>query len=239
LNLTGRQEDLLKAVYKTGTPVVLVLINGRPLSIPWAAEHIPSIVEAWIPGEKGGEAVADILFGDYNPSGKLAVTIPRHAGQLPVYYNHMPSRQAWETASFGASYVDMPATPLWEFGLGLSYTKYEYSNLKITPKEIGNYGEVTISVDVKNTGKRAGSEVVQLYVRDLIASVVRPVKELKGFDKVMLSPGELKTIEFKLSNESLGFYNKNMEFVVEPGSFEVMIGSSSEDIRLKSEFKIK
>jgi beta-glucosidase len=237
LDLTGIQEDLLKAVYETGTPTILVLINGRPLSIPWAAEHIPAIVEAWLPGEKGGEAVASVLFGDYNPSGKLPITFPRHVGQLPVYYNHMPSRQ--EAIQSTKTYVDMPASPLWEFGFGLSYTSYEYDNLRITPQETSPYGEVKVSIDVMNVGERRGSEVVQLYVRDPLASVTSPIKELKGFSKVMLEPNEVKTVEFVLDHESLALYNGVMEYVVEPGIFEVMVGSSSDDIRLEGKFEVK
>lgn len=239
LDLTGMQENLLKAVYETGTPTILVLINGRPLSIQWAAEHIPAIVEAWVPGEKGGKAIADVLFGDYNPSGKLSVTVPRHSGQLPAYYNYMPSKQEWIDNHWGAAYVDMPATPLWEFGYGLSYTTYGYSNLKITPAETGTDGEIKVSCEVQNTGKMKGSEVVQLYIRDEISSVTRPVKELKGFEKIKLEPGEKKTVEFTLTHEQLAFYNRNMDFVVEPGIFNVMVGSSSENIRLKGEFEIK
>jgi beta-glucosidase len=239
LDLTGLQEDLLKAVYSTGTPTILVLINGRPLSIRWAAEKIPAIIEAWLPGEMGGQAVADIIFGDCNPSGKLPVTVPRHVGQLPVYYNYMPDKEEWINNGWGKAYADMPATPLWEFGFGLSYTKFEYANLKVNPRETGAYGEVRISVDVRNTGGRKGSEVVQLYVRDLIASVTVPVKELKGFKKVMLEPGEQKRVEFILNHDDLSFYNKSMDLVVEPGTFAVMVGSSSEDIRLKGEFDVK
>ncbi|MFH0757989.1 MAG: glycoside hydrolase family 3 C-terminal domain-containing protein [Bacteroidota bacterium] len=239
LDLTGLQEDLLKAVYETGTPVVLVLINGRPLSIRWAAENIPAIVEAWLPGEQGGHAVADVLFGDFNPGGKLPLTVPRHSGQLPVYYNHMPEKEHWITHGWGTAYADMPPTPLWEFGFGLSYTSFEYSNLQITPGSTGTYGEVLISVDVKNTGERQGHEVVQLYIRDLIASVTVPVKELRGFEKILLEPGETKTIRFRLNHNDLSFYNKNMERVVEPGTFRVMVGSSSGDIRLKGEFEVK
>jgi beta-glucosidase len=239
LDLTGLQEDLLKAVYATGTPTILVLINGRPLSIRWAAEKIPAIIEAWLPGEMGGQAVADIIFGDCNPSGKLPVTVPRHVGQLPVYYNYMPDKEEWINNGWGKAYADMPATPLWEFGFGLSYTKFEYANLKVNPRETGAYGEVRISVDVRNTGERKGSEVVQLYVRDLIASVTVPVKELKGFKKVMLEPGEQKRVEFILNHDDLSFYNKSMDLVVEPGTFAVMVGSSSEDIRLKGEFDVK
>ena len=239
LDLTGLQEDLLKAVYETGTPTILVLINGRPLSIRWAAEKIPAILEAWLPGESGGEAVADIIFGDYNPDGKLPVTVPRHVGQLPVFYNYMPEKQYWINEGWGKAYADMPATPLWEFGFGLSYTKFEYSNIQINPGEINNYGEISISVDVENTGKRKGNEVVQLYIRDLIASVTVPVKELKGFKKLELEPGEKKTVQFKLNHNDLSLYNRSMELVVEPGTFAVMVGSSSEDIRLKGEFSVK
>jgi beta-glucosidase len=238
LDLTGLQEDLLKAVYETGTPTILVLINGRPLSIRWAADNIPAIIEAWLPGERGGQAVADVIFGDCNPSGKLPVTVPRHVGQLPVYYNYMPDKEEWIKHGWGKAYADMPATPLWEFGFGLSYTKFEYSNLKINPIETGAYGEVSISVAVKNTGDKKGSEVVQLYIRDLIASVAVPVKELKGFKKIMLEPGEQKTVEFRLNHDDLSFYNKSMELVVEPGTFAVMVGSSSEDVRLSGEFHL-
>ena len=239
LDITGLQEDLLKAVYTTGTPTILVLINGRPLSIRWAAEKIPAIIEAWLPGEKGGEAVADIIFGDCNPSGKLPITVPRHVGQLPVYYNYMPDKEEWIKHGWGKAYADMPAAPLWEFGFGLSYTKFEYSNLQINPGVTGDYGEVSVKATVRNTGDRKGSEVVQLYIRDLIASVTVPVKELKGFEKIMLEPGEQKIVEFRLNHDDLAFYNKSMDLVVEPGTFAVMVGSSSEDIRLKGNFEVK
>ncbi len=239
LDLTGLQEELLKAVYETGTPTILVLINGRPLSIRWAAENIPAIVEAWIPGEKGGLAIAEVLFGDYNPGGKLPVTVPRHSGQLPSFYNYMPSKQEWIDNHWGKAYVDMPATPLWEFGYGLSYTSYEYSNLKIAPGRLSPGGEIRISVDVRNTGKRKGNEIVQLYINDQVATLTRPVKELKGFDKISLEPSETKTVEFILKPENLAFYNRIMNFVAEPGRFKVMIGASSEDIRLTGEFELK
>lgn len=239
LDLTGMQEELLKAVYETGTPVILVLINGRPLSIRWAAENIPVIVEAWTPGEQGGHAIADILFGDYNPSGKLAITIPRHSGQLPAYYNYTTAKEHWINNAWGKAYVDMPTTPLWEFGFGLSYTGYEYSNLRISPTEIGDHGEVNVTVDVRNIGDRKGDEVVQLYIRDLVASVIKPVKELKGFRKITLEPGETRTVEFTLKHDDLALYDRNMNYVVEPGTFSVMVGSSSEDIRLKGTFEVK
>jgi beta-glucosidase len=239
LDLTGLQEDLLKAVYETGTPTILVLINGRPLSIRWAAEKIPAIIEAWLPGEVGGQAVAEVIFGDYNPSGKLPITVARHSGQLPVYYNFMPEKEYWTEHGWGKAYADMPSSPLWEFGFGLSYTKFEYGNLRIAPEEIGGFGEVAISVDVKNSGDRKGSEVVQLYIRDLIASVTVPVKELKGFEKITLDPGERRTVTFRLTHDDLALYNRSMEWTVEPGDFEVMVGSSSKDIRLRGEFEVK
>ncbi len=194
LDLTGMQEELLKAVHSTGTPTIVVLINGRPLSIRWAAENSPAIVEAWMCGEQGGNAVADVLFGDYNPGGKLPITVPRHSGQLPSYYNYSKTKA-------GKKYVDMAGTPLYEFGFGLSYTSFEYSNLQISPKEIGTGGEIEISVDVKNTGKRMGEEVVQLYINDVLSSVTTPVKELKGFSKLALEPGETKTEKLKLLPE--------------------------------------
>lgn len=239
LDLTGLQEDLVKAVYETGTPTIVVLINGRPLSIRWIAEHVPAIVEAWNCGEKGGSAIADVLFGNYNPSGRLPITVPRHVGQLPVYYNHKPSKAYWIERSGGKGYVDISATPLFEFGYGLSYTKFEYSNLQITPKSIGPAGEVHITVDVTNVGDREGCEVVQLYINDVISTVSTPIKELKGFEKITLSPGEKKTVEFKLTPEHLSLLNQHLEPVVETGTFDIMIGSSSEDIRLKGSFTVR
>ena len=181
--MTGLQQELVKAVYDTGTPTIVVLINGRPLSTRWIAEHVPVILEAWLPGERGGHAVADILFGDYNPSGRLAITVPRHVGQLPVYYNMKPLKALWRKRR---GYVDMSALPLFEFGYGLSYTKFEYSNLRITPQETKPGSTVHISVDVKNIGDRTGQEVVQLYINDVISSVSTPVIELKGFKKITL-----------------------------------------------------
>jgi beta-glucosidase len=232
LDLTGRQEELLEAVAAAGKPTVLVLVNGRPLSVRWAAEHIPTIVEAWNCGERGGEAVADVLFGDYNPSGRLAITVPRHSGQLPMYYNYMPSKAR-------RRYVDMPITPLWEFGYGLSYTKFEYANLNLSSKEIGTRGSVEVSVEVSNVGSRTGEEVLQLYINDVVSSVTRPVKELKGFQKIALGPGEKKTVRFTLTPEELAFYDQNMVRRVEPGTFNVMVGSSSEQIRLKGSFEVR
>ncbi len=239
LDLTGLQEDLVKAVYETGTPTIVVLINGRPLSIRWIAEHVPAIVEAWNCGEKGGSAVADVLFGHYNPSGRLPITFPRHVGQLPVYYNQKPSKAYWIERSGGRGYVDISATPLFEFGYGLSYTEFAYSNLQIIPKSIGRAGEVSITLEVKNVGDREGCEVVQLYINDVISTVSTPIKELKGFEKIALSPGKKKIVEFKLTPEHLSLLNLHLEPVVEHGTFDIMIGSSSEDIRLKGSVTVR
>ncbi len=229
LDLTGLQEDLLKAVYATGTPVIVVLINGRPLSIRWASEKVPAIVEAWMCGEQGGNAVADVIFGDYNPGGKLPITVPRSIGQFPFYYNHSITKE-------NANYVDMPGTPLYEFGFGLSYTSFEYSNLKINPVKTGTRGNVEITADIRNTGKMKGAEVVQLYINDIISSTSKPVKELKGYEKITIEPGEVKSVTFRLTPEELSLYDRDMNFVVEPGVFKVMVGSSSKDIRLQGEF---
>jgi beta-glucosidase len=235
LDLTGLQEELIEAVYKSGTPTIVVLINGRPLSIRWAAKNVPAIIETWNCGEKGGQALADILFGDCNPSGRLSVTVPRSAGQLPMYYNYTHSK----AVRMRDGYIGMDLTPLFPFGYGLSYTSFAYSNLSVTPKENGCEGEFQVSLDVSNTGTLSGAEVVQLYINDFVSSVTRPVKELKGFEKVLLNPGEKKRVQFTLSPEQLCFLNQDLNWIVEPGMFSVMVGSSSEDIRLKGEFEVK
>jgi len=235
LNLPGIQEELIRAVYGTGTSIIVVLINGRPLSINWIMNNITSVLEAWLPGEEGARAVADVLFGDYNPGGKLPMSFPRSVGQVPVYYNHKPSggRSHWK-----GDYVEMSSKPLFPFGYGLSYTNFEYSNMVIMPKSISMDSQVEISVDVKNTEFYTGDEVVQLYVNDVQSEMTRPVKELKSFKRVTLKPGQKKTVTFILSIAQLGFYNKDMKYVVEPGTIKVMLGSSSEDIRLTGEFEI-
>ncbi len=238
LDLTGMQEDLVKTVYETGTPTVVVLINGRPLSIRWIAEHAPAIVEAWIPGEQGGAAVADVLFGDYNPSGRLPITVPRHVGQLPAYYNYKPAKAYWLRHGWGKPYADMSPEPLFDFGYGLSYTRFEYSNLRFDRTSIAPGGNVTISLDVKNTGKSSGEEVVQLYLRDVVSSVTTPVKQLRGFEKVALAAGETKTVRFVLRPEHLALLDRNLKWVVEPGKFEVMVGSSAKGIRLTGALEV-
>jgi beta-glucosidase len=234
LDLTGYQADLIKAVHGTGTPTIVVLISGRPLTIRWTAEHVPAIMEAWMCGERGGEAIADVLFGDVNPSGKLPITFPRHVGQMPFYYNYKPAKfnRHWR------AYVTYPLTPLWEFGYGLSYTQFEYTNLRISPGIIGPDDHVDINLDVKNVGDLAGKEVVQLYIDDVISSVVTPIIELKGFEKISLEPGEQKTVSFQLSPHDISLLNMAMEREVEPGTFDVMIGKSCKDIRLKGSFEV-
>jgi beta-glucosidase len=239
LDLSGVQEDLVKAVYETGKPTIVILINGRPLSTRWITEKVPGLVEAWLPGERGGIAVAEVLFGDYNPSGRLSITVPRSVGQLPAYYNYKPSKEYWIGSGWGRRYVDMPATPLYDFGYGLSYTKFDYSNLRISPKTTGTQGEVEVAADVRNSGDREGEEVAQLYIRDVVATVSRPVKELRGFEKVALKPGEGKTVRFKLTREDLTMLDRSLKPVVEPGVFQVMVGHSSADIRLTGEFEVK
>ena len=234
LDLTGYQADLIKAVHGTGTPTIVVLISGRPLTIRWTAEQVPAIIEAWMCGERGGEAIADVLFGDYNPSGRLPITFPRHVGQMPFYYNYKPAKfnRHWR------AYVTYPLTPLWEFGYGLSYTEFEYSNLQINPESTDQDDNVNIRLDVKNAGDMAGKEVVQLYIDDVISSVVTPVIELKGFEKISLEPGEMKSVNFQLTPYDISLLNISMERVVEPGTFDVMIGRSCKDIRLKGSFEV-
>jgi beta-glucosidase len=219
LDLPGRQEELLRAVVETGTPVVLLLVNGRPLSINFAAQHVPAILECWYPGQEGGSAIAEILFGDANPGGRLPITFPRSVGQIPAYHYHKPSARR--------GYVLSDHTPLYPFGHGLSYTSFHRTNLRLSPDRITPDGETTIRVDVTNTGPRPGDEVIQLYVHDRLASLPRPVKELKDFRRITLQPGETKTVEFKLAAAQLSFLDAQMERVVEPGFFDIMIGGSS------------
>jgi beta-glucosidase len=241
LDLTGLQENLVQALVATGTPTVLVLINGRPLSIRWETKHVPAILEAWNPGERGGEAVADVLFGDYNPGGRLAITVPRSVGQLPAYYNYKPSKAYWISRGWTheGGYVDMPGTPLYPFGYGLSYTEFRYSNLRVDPPELGSEGDAHVSVDVENVGKRAGTETVQLYLHERYAPVSTPVKQLRGFQRVALKPGEEKTVTFTLTSEDLTLLDRDMHWVVVPGTFDIMIGKSSGDIAFKGTLEVR
>jgi beta-glucosidase len=239
LDLPGRQLDLIRAIQQTGKPYVVVLMNGHPLSINWVAENSPAILEAWFPGTQGGPAIADALFGDTNPGGHLPVTFPRAVGQEPLYYNHPSTGRPPTNEKYTSKYLDVPVTPLFPFGHGLSYTTFRLSNLRLSATRIPPTGSVQVSVDIENTGRRAGDEVVQLYTRDVAASRVRPVKELKGFERVTLRPGERRTLQFTLTPAELGFYNPEMRFVVEPGAFRVMAGTSSEDPQmLESSFEV-
>jgi beta-glucosidase len=229
LDLPGVQRDLIKAVREGGTPVVAVIMSGRPLAIPWMAANVPAILQAWHPGIQGGNALADVLWGDFNPSGKLTVSFPRSVGQIPIYYNRdITGRPRGETR-YTSKYLDSPNTPLYPFGHGLSYTTFEYGDLVLSADTISPDGTISVSAMARNTGDVAGAEVVQLYIRDLVAGVVRPVKELKGFTKVYLEPGEQQTVRFTLGPRELGFYNQGMQWVVEPGVFKVWIGWSSEE----------
>ena len=240
LDLPGVQQELLEEVFKVNPNIVLVLNNGRPLTIPWAAEHVPAIVEAWQLGTETGNAVAQVLYGDYNPSGKLPVTFPRNVGQIPIYYNELSTGRFNNTDGlvFWSHYIDSEKTPQFAFGHGLSYTTFDYSDLKIEKAQYKVGEPVKVSVTVKNTGKYDGAETVQLYIHDVTASIVRPMKELKGFEQIFLKKGESKTVNFQLTNKELGFYNNDAKYVVEPGKFHIMVGGSS-DKTLNSSFELK
>lgn len=230
LNLPGYQEELLEAIHATGTPVVLVLSNGRPLSVNWAARHVPAIVEMWFPGDQGGDAVADILFGDFNPSGRLPITFPKTVGQIPFNFPDRPGSQAKDSG--------MVQGALFPFGFGLSYTTFGFSNLRISPERQGAQGEVNVACDVTNSGTREGDEVVELYLRDDYSSVITYEKMLRGFARLHLAPGETRTAHFTLRPEHLQIYDRDRHWTVEPGRFTVMIGASSQDIRLRGNFTI-
>jgi len=230
LELPGVQEALLKELVKTNPKTILVLKNGRPLAIHWAAENVPAIIEAWQLGLQHGNAVADVLFGDFNPSGKLTASFPRVTGQVPIYYNHKNTGRPPVVGNrFSAQYVDIPFTPLFPFGYGLSYTSFEYSDLQLSAMTLAPYSTLTVNVNVKNSGKRAGDEIVQLYLRDRVASLTRPVKELKGFQRISLAAGATKTVQFTLGADHWGMYNQQMEWVVEPGEFDVWVGPHSQE----------
>jgi beta-glucosidase len=228
LDLPGRQLDLIKAIHATGKPYVVVLMNGRPLTINWIAENSPAVLETWFAGTQAGNAISDVLFGDVNPGGKLPVTFPRNVGQIPIYYNYKNTGRPPDVNNkYTSKYLDVPVTPLYPFGFGLSYTQFQFTNLQLSAPKIRADGRLTVSVEVENVGKRTGDEVVQLYVRDVAASRTRPVRELKGFERVTLKAGEKRRVTFTLTPEHLGFYNREMHFVVEPGEFKIFVGNSS------------
>ncbi|HEY1196104.1 glycoside hydrolase family 3 N-terminal domain-containing protein [Flavobacterium sp.] len=241
IHLPGVQEDLIKAVQATGKPVVVLINAGRPLVFNWTADNVSAIMYTWWLGSEAGNAIANVLFGDYNPSGKLPMTFPREVGQVPIYYNHFSTgRPAKDENSFNyvSAYIDLKNSPKFPFGYGLSYTTFDYSGLKLSSTKIKNNETIKVSFQLKNSGKVAGEEVVQLYLKDKFGSVVRPVLELKDFQKVKLNAGESKTIEFTIDKEKLSFYNNKLEWGTEPGDFEVMIGASSADIKLRSDFEL-
>jgi beta-glucosidase len=229
------QQSLLKELLKTGKPVVLVLFTGRPLTLTWENENVPAILNVWFGGSEAATAIGDLLFGDVNPCGKLTTSFPRNVGQIPIYYNHKntgrPVPKGAGFQKFRSNYLDVANEPLYPFGYGLSYTTFAYSDVRLSAKELTEKGELTAEVSVTNTGKREGTEVVQLYIRDLVGSVTRPVKELKGFERIFLKAGESKTVQFKITPELLKFYNYDLQYVCEPGDFEVMIGGNSEQVK--------
>ena len=241
IHLPGVQEDLVKAIQATGKPVVVLVNAGRPLIFNWTADNVPAIVYTWWLGTEAGNAIANVLFGDYNPSGKLPMTFPREVGQIPIYYNHYstgrPAKDE-DSKNYVSAYIDLKNSPKFPFGYGLSYTKFNYSDLKLSSTKMKNNETIKISFQLSNAGKVTGEEVVQLYLKDKFGSVVRPVLELRDFQKIKLNAGESKTIEFTIDKEKLSFYNDKLEFVAEPGDFEVMIGASSADIKLKSNFEL-
>ncbi len=235
LDLPGQQEKLLEAVAATGKPVVLVLMSGRPLAISWAAEHVAAILEAWFPGTEGGNAVADVVFGDVNPSGRLPVSFPRAVGQVPIYYSHLNTGRPFGVdPRYQTGYIDLPSSPLYPFGYGLSYAKFAYRSLH-TETQLGIHGEMQVSVEVTNTGSRAGEEVVQLYVRELVSPIARPVRELKQFKRVVLKPGETRKVEFTIERSQLA--RPDMRFAVNPGAYSIAVGSNSAQV-MEARFEV-
>jgi len=232
LELPGRQEELIRAVAAAGRPVVVVLVGGSAIAMSGWLDRVDGVLLAWYPGEEGGHAVADLLFGDENPAGRLPVTFPIEEGQLPLAYNHKPTGR-------GDDYLDLTGQPLFPFGFGLSYTTFSYSNLRILPAEIPPDGRATVTLRVRNTGSRAGDEVVQLYLRDVLATVARPVLMLAGFQRIRLEPGQERDVAFPLGPEQLRMLDREMRWVVEPGIFRVSVGASSKDIRLRGELMVR
>lgn len=242
LEMPDVQRALLQELLKTGKPVVLVLFTGRPLVLTWEEEHVPAILNVWFGGSEAAYAISDVLFGDVNPSGKLTATFPQNVGQIPLFYNHKntgrPLQEGRWFEKFRSNYLDVSNEPLYPFGYGLSYTTFAYSDIHLSSTEMSADGELTATVTVTNTGSRDGAEVVQLYIRDLVGSVTRPVKELKGFEKIFLKAGESRKVSFSITPELLKFYNYDLQFVCEPGDFDVMIGGNSRDVK-KARFLLK
>ncbi len=241
IHLPGVQEDLVKAIMATGKPVVVLINAGRPLIFNWTAVNVPAILYTWWLGSEAGNAIADVLFGDVNPSAKLPISFPREEGQIPIYYNKFNTGRPFDNnqhSPYRSAYIDLPGSPKYPFGFGLSYTTFEYSELKLSKKKIKNTENIEVSINITNTGKVFGEEIVQLYLRDKVGSVVRPIMELKDFQKIKLNVGETKTVKFIIDNQKLSFYNEKLEFKSEPGDFDLMIGASSSDIRLRDTFEL-
>jgi len=239
LDLPGVQKDLIRELNKLGKPMVVVLFNGRPLTIEWMDQEVPAILEAWLPGTMGGPAIADVLFGDFNPSGKLPMTFPRNVGQIPLFYYHKNTgRPTNDAVRYTSRYIDSPSTPLYPFGYGLSYTTFSISAPELSATSIGQNDSLVVSVKVKNTGARKGSELVQMYIQDKFGSVNRPVRELKGFKRVELEPGQETVVKFIVHPSDLAFYTADMTFKAEPGDFVVFVGSDS-NTQLQAGFSLK
>jgi len=231
----------LKELLATGKPVIVLINAGRPLVFDYTAEHAPAILYTWWLGSEAGNAIADVLFGDYNPAAKLTMTFPLTIGQIPVYYNHFNTGRPAENDSdryYRSAYTDLSIYPRYEFGYGLSYTTFLYSNLQLNKRKMKPNEQIEVSATIKNTGKYDGEEIVQLYLRDMVSSIARPVLELKDFKKIQLKAGESKTVTFTITAEKLSFFNQQLQWIAEPGEFELMIGASSRDIRLKNHFEL-
>ena len=241
IRIPDAQRDLLAALLKTGKPVVLLLFAGRPMEIKWESENVPAILNVWFGGTEAGNAIADVVFGDVNPSGKLSTTFPQNIGQIPIYYAHKntgrPLGEGKWFEKFRSNYLDVSNDPLYPFGFGLSYTNFTYSDVKLSTTTIKGTQSLTASVTVTNSGSKDGKEVVQLYTRDMVGSIARPVKELKGFQKISLKAGETKTVSFTISANDLKFYNSEIKYVAEPGDFKVFIGGNSRDVK-EASFKL-
>ena len=235
LELPATQRRLMEALLATGKPVVMLNFSGRPTVMSWEAENVPAILNVWFGGSEAADAIADVVFGDVNPSGRLTATMPRSIGQVPIYYNHLNTGRplaadAKGFVKFRSNYLDVPNTPLYPFGYGLGYTTFDYSPVRLSANTLTGDGSLTATVTVKNTGSREGTETVQLYIRDLVGSVSRPVKELKGFERITLAPGESRDVTFTVTPEMLKFYNFNLDFVNEPGDFDLMVGPNSAEV---------
>jgi beta-glucosidase len=240
IDLPGQQEALVEAIAATGKPYVVVLMNGRPLTIDWLANNAPGLIEAWQPGTEGGNAIADVLFGKVNPSGKLPVTFPRSVGQIPIYYNQLGTGRPYDPANkYTTGYLDLPNTPLYPFGYGLSYTSFAFSKVRLSATSVkAATGKLTVKADITNTGTTTGTDVVQLYIHNRNSGILQPVRQLEGFHRVGVSPGQTKTVTFTLTGKNLGYYDNNGKFVNNAGSFDVWVGDSSM-ATLHTKFSVK